>query len=96
MVPLFRSNYVLRMSKRRDVMRIGGWLALTWGLISVVLAVATDFPWADLAGGYGLLLALTGGWTVAGLAFLSRHEQRTAQAKAANRIVSNQQGAVSR
>jgi hypothetical protein len=42
------------------------------------------------------MLALTGGWTVGGLAFLRRHEQRMAQAKAANRIVTNRQGAVSR
>jgi hypothetical protein len=87
---------LLAMSKRRDVMRIGGWLALIWGVASVLLAMATDLDWADLAGGYGLLLALTGGWTVAGLAFLGRHEQRMAQAKAANLIVTNRQGAVSR
>ena len=83
------------MSKRRDVMRIGGWLALAWGLISVALAVATDSEWADLAGGYGLLLSLAGGWTVAGLAFLGRYEQRVAQAKATSRVISNR-GALSR
>jgi hypothetical protein len=84
------------MSKRREVMRVGGWLALVWGVVSVVLAIATDLDWADLAGGYGLALAITGAWTVVGLAFLNRHEQRLAQARVANRITPNQQGAVSR
>jgi hypothetical protein len=84
------------MSKRREVMRIGGWLALVWGVASVLLAIATDLDWADLAGGYGLPLAITGAWTVVGLAVLNRHEQRVAQARVANRITPNQQGAVSR
>jgi len=84
------------MSKRRDVMRVGGWLALVWGVASVVLAIATDLDWADLAGGYGLGLAFTGAWTVAGLELLKRHQQRVSQARAANRIAPNQQGAVSR
>lgn len=84
------------MSKRYDVMRVGGWLALVWGVASVLLAIATDLDWADLAGGYGLGLAFTGAWTVVGLAFLNRHQQRVAQARVANRITPNQQGAVSR
>ena len=81
------------MNKRRDVMRVGGWLAMVWGVVSVTLAIATNYDWADLAGGYGILLTLTGGWTVAGLELLGRHERRTA--KATNRI-SNRQGALSR
>jgi hypothetical protein len=84
------------MSKRREVMRVGGWLALVWGVVSVLLAIATDLDWADLAGGYGLPLAITGAWAVVGLAFLHRHEQRLAQTRVANRITPNQQGAVSR
>lgn len=82
------------MNKRRDVMRVGGWLAMAWGVVSVVLAIATTNEFADLAGGYGLMLALTGGWTVAGLELLGRHERRTA--KASNRIAPNRQGALSR
>ena len=82
------------MNKRRDVMRVGGWLAMVWGVVSVALAIATNNQFADLAGGYGLMLALTGGWTVAGLEVLSRHERRTA--KATNRIATNRQGALSR
>jgi hypothetical protein len=84
------------MSKRREVMRVGGWLALVWGVASVVLAIATDLDWADLAGGYGLPLAITGAWAVVGLAVLNRHQQRVAQDRVANRISPNQQGAVSR
>jgi hypothetical protein len=84
------------MNKRRDVMRVGGWLAMTWGLVSVALAITTNFDWADLAGGYGLMLALTGGWTVAGLGLLSRHERRMAQAQTPSRITSNRQGVLSR
>ena len=84
------------MNKRRDVMRVAGWLALVWGVVSVALAIATSFDWADLAGGYGLMLALTGGWTVTGLELLTRHERRAAQAKALNRIATNRQGALSR
>lgn len=82
------------MNKRRDLMRVGGWLAMVWGMVSVVLAIATTNEFADLAGGYGLLLALTGAWTVAGLQLLSRHERRTANAT--NRIATNRQGALSR
>jgi hypothetical protein len=82
------------MNKRRDVMRVGGWLAMVWGVVSVALAIATNYDWADLAGGYGILLTLTGGWTVAGLELLSRHERRTAEAT--NRISANRQGALSR
>jgi hypothetical protein len=84
------------MSKRREVMRLGGWLALVWGFASVVLAIATDLDWADLAGGYGLGLAFTGAWTVVGLELLNRHQQRLSQARAANRITPNQKAAVSR
>lgn len=82
--------------KRRDVMRVAGWLALIWGVVSVTLAIATSFDWADLAGGYGLLLAVTGAWTVAGTELLGRHERRMAQARAGSRITPNRQGAVSR
>ena len=82
------------MNKRRDVMRVGGWLAMIWGVVSVALAIATTNEFADLAGGYGLLLAMAGAWTVAGLELLGRHERRTA--KATNRIVTNRQGALSR
>lgn len=82
------------MNKRRDVMRVGGWLAMVWGAVSVALAIATNYDWADLAGGYGLLLALTGAWTVAGLELLNRYERRTA--RASNRIATNRQGALSR
>lgn len=82
------------MNKRRDVMRVGGWLAMVWGAVSVALAIATNYDWADLAGGYGIMLTLTGAWTVAGVELLSRHERRTA--KASNRIATNRQGALSR
>ena len=82
------------MNKRRDVMRVGGWLAMVWGVVSVVLAIATTNEFADLAGGYGLLLVLTGAWAVAGVELLSRHERRTAQAT--NRMATNRQGALSR
>ena len=84
------------MSKRREVMRVGGWLALVWGVASVLLAIATDLDWADLAGGYGLGLAITGAWTVVGVELLNRHQQRLAQARVASRMPTNQQGAVSR
>jgi hypothetical protein len=82
------------MNKRRDVMRVGGWLAMVWGVVSAVLAIATTNEFADLAGGYGLLLAVSGAWTVAGLELLGRHERRAA--KATNRIAANRQGALSR
>jgi hypothetical protein len=82
--------------KRRDVMRVAGWLAMVWGVISVALAITTSFDWADLAGGYGLLLAVTGAWTVTGTELLDRHQRRAAQAKAVNRMPTNRQGALSR
>jgi hypothetical protein len=82
------------MNKRRDVMRVGGWLAMVWGVVSVALAIATNNEFADLAGGYGMLLAVAGAWTVAGLQLLARHERRTA--KASNRVATNRQGALSR
>lgn len=82
------------MNKRRDVMRVGGWLAMVWGVVSVALAIATNFDWADLAGGYGILLTLTGAWTVAGVELLGRYERRTA--KATNRIATERQSALSR
>lgn len=82
------------MSKRREVMRVGGWLAVVWGVTSVLLAIATDDLWADLAGGYGLLVALAGMWQVAGLELLTRRE-RMAQARAENRVVPNR-GALTR
>ena len=70
-------------------------MALVWGVASVLLAIATDLDWADLAGGYGLPLAITGAWTVVGVELLNRHQQRLSQARA-SRITPNQQGAVSR
>jgi len=83
------------MQMRRDVMRTAGWLAIAFGLVSVVLAIATEFVWADLAGGYGLPVAMAGMWTVGGLELLTRREHRAAQARAASRVVPNR-GALSR
>ncbi|MGH2463611.1 MAG: hypothetical protein ACRDFZ_08340 [Candidatus Limnocylindria bacterium] len=87
--------YGQRVQMRRDALRAAGWLAIGLGLISVVLAIATDHVWADLAGGYGLPVALAGMWTVGGLGLLSRREHRMAQARTQRRTVPSR-GALSR
>ena len=66
------------MSTRRQGMRIAGWLGILSGIAAMVLAVASDDRFADLAGAYGLLFVVAGAWTVAGLFLLERHERPSA------------------
>jgi hypothetical protein len=66
------------MSKRREALRVAGWLTLLTGLISVVAAAFTDMAVVDYMAAYGVLFVGAGLWVVAGLAVVSRYERRAA------------------
>ena len=84
------------MNRRREVLRVAGWLAVICGLASTTAAVMSDALVADLMGGYGLLIALAGGWALIGLHVLSRREQVATERRVATRAVSNRTGVLGR
>jgi len=78
------------MNKRREVMRIAGWLAVLSGAAAMGASVLTDSFAIDFLGAYGLLFTMTGGWTLAGLSLLARNERRAAARQDAARVIQNQ------
>jgi hypothetical protein len=84
------------MSKRRESMRVAGWLAIAAGLSAVALAMVSTELWADVLGAYGLLFFLTGAWAVGGIALLGGYERRAARAEATARISADPRETVSR
>jgi hypothetical protein len=73
------------MTRRREIMRAAGWTAIIGGLAAMAAAILTQSEGIDLLGGYGVLIALTGGWTVVGLKVLTYREQAAAGRRVAAR-----------
>jgi hypothetical protein len=66
------------MSKRREALRVAGWLTLLTGLISVVGAALTNVATLDYVAAYGVLFVGAGLWVVLGLSAVTRYERRVA------------------
>jgi hypothetical protein len=79
------------MNKRREALRVAGWLAVLGGLVSVVGAAFTDELALDYLAAYGILLLGAGAWAIGGLAALNRYERRTAARQVAVRAIPNRQ-----
>jgi hypothetical protein len=79
------------MSKRREALRVAGWLALVSGLASLLAAALTDTVAIDYVAAYGVLLAGAGLWAVGGVALLNRYERRSAARQVALSTVPNRQ-----
>ena len=75
-------------------MRVAGWLAVLSGVAAMSVAVLSDSIAATLAGAYGLLFIVTGGWTLLGLHLLARRERRAQTRRVAARTIPNQRGAL--
>lgn len=84
------------MQKRREALRIAGWLGVLTGLIGLAVGAIGGSDVARLVGAYGMLLVLSGGWAVIGTELLVRHERRAAAVTRSARAASDQQGALSR
>jgi hypothetical protein len=79
------------MNKRREVLRVAGWIAVLGGLLSVIGAAVTDTVVLDYMAAYGILFLGAGSWAIAGLAVLNRYERRVAARHVAVRAVPNRQ-----
>jgi hypothetical protein len=80
------------MNKRRETLRVAGWLAVLAGLTATAAAVLTDSRPMDLMGAYGLLLSLAGTWAVIGVTVLSRLERNAHERELAPNAAPDQTG----
>ena len=83
------------MQKRREAMRVAGWLGVAAGMFAIGFSVVNGSDVARLAGSYGIMLVFGGAWALVGLQILARHERRTALARNTQPIA-DQRPAVSR
>ena len=65
------------MQKRREALRVAGWIGVLIGVIAMAIGATAGTDVARLVGTYGMLLVLSGGWAVVGVELLVRHERRS-------------------
>ena len=82
------------MNRRREVLRAGGWIGVLVGVLGLAIGAFGGNDVARLAGAYGMLFLLSGGWAVIGVELLTRHERRSHPVP--QPAVAEQRGVVSR
>ncbi|RPH35759.1 MAG: hypothetical protein EHM90_03545 [Chloroflexi bacterium] len=82
------------MQKRHSGLRAAGWIGVLAGVIGLAIGAFGGSDVARLAGAYGMLLLLSGGWAVIGVQLLMRHERRSSQIP--QPAVAEQRGVISR
>lgn len=82
------------MNKRREGMRAAGWIGVLVGVLGLAIGAVGGSDIARLAGAYGMLFLLSGGWAVIGVELLVRHDRRSRQVP--QPAVAEQRGVLSR
>ena len=82
------------MQKRREGLRAAGWIGILVGVMGLAIGAVGGSDVARLAGAYGMLFLLSGGWAVVGVELLVRHERRSRPVPQA--AATDQRGVLSR
>jgi hypothetical protein len=72
-------RYVGAMQKRRDALRVAGWIGMLAGAFGLTVGALVGRDIGGLIGSYALLLIVSGAWAVVGLELVERRERRSSR-----------------